>query len=286
MTRSTDPRKDDDPAGREDEPGLFTQSDLSGGSGSPLLELDRLRRRLDPEHPDPDHLRRRIQLARRPNPPTGHPAPAEPDLTTLSPTTAPRALTEDRRRRRAVGGTPALVAAVAVLVVLLVGAVVVIRGPLGDRWLGVAGTPTSLASPTQPATDPPSPAPAGFRDCSLSLGAAAYCAEPAECWAGIIGIGDQPFRGTPVDCRRSHVYQTFAAGLVETPEGRQSQYEKLALVKRLCSPKTLDTALGDASAKRYEIIVLPPEKTAAEQVVRCIAGRGTRTSPLPFQPGR
>jgi hypothetical protein len=286
VTRPTDPRNGDGPTAPEDEPG-FDQSDLVGGSRNQLVELEGLRRRLDPEHPDPDRLRRRIELARRP--PASSPSATTLDPITLSPATAPGTLTEEPRRgRRAWGGAPVLVAAVAVLVVLLVGAVVLVRGSLGDRGLGVAATPTAPASTTPAATRSPSPtpapAPAGFRDCSQSLGAGAYCAETAECWAGVIGVADVPFVGNPIGCRESHVYQTFAAGLVETPPRRQAQFEKLAVVKRLCSRTTLGLALGgNASAKGFEIIALPPQ-TDSEPVVRCIAGRGERKTPLDLQP--
>ena len=263
-------------------------SDLVGGAPGQLTELETLRRRLDPEHPDPDRLHRRVQAARRP-PATASPAPArQPRLPSVA-AASPVPLAQPPRRR--LGGTPLLVAVNLVLVGLLVFAVLFIRGPLGDHWLGPAGTSAPRVSTVPPVTSPsptgpPSPAPVGFRDCSQSLGEGGLCVARAECWAGVISPFDVPFIGTPVRCTKEHVYQTFAAGLLQKAYRRQSQYDKLPIVQRLCSAETLGTVLGDpTSAKRFQIIALPPQDDVVP-VVRCIAGRGDRGKPLTFQPLR
>jgi hypothetical protein len=92
-------------------------------------------------------------------------------------------------------------------------------------------------------------------------------------------VFDLPSLGTAQKCSSTHVYQTFAAGLLSQDVRRQSQLEDDSRVKRLCSADTLDKLL-DASGRRtsWEVLVLPPQEAdGSDRIYRCLFGRGERT---------
>ena len=258
------------------------------------------------ERPTAAQLRDRLAAlsltAAEPTGPTSSAVAAQADTGS----TAAAAAAGDRARRR----RPVLVG-LAVLVLLgLVGATLL----LVDRGSGTvaapAPAPTAAASsagsdpsgtttpptsddsaPSDPASSGSAPAtptarpaavPAGFTDCTDTLGEGGYCPARQECWAGVISVFDLPSLGTRQDCDETHVYQTFAAGTLDDDVRRQSQLEADARVRALCSADTLDRMLSARARQTdWEILFLPPQEAdGSDQVFRCLFGRGDRSSPV------
>jgi hypothetical protein len=188
----------------------------------------------------------------------------------------------------------------ALLAVLVTALVLANRGPVvaspapasAPPATSAAGTPTEGAttpaeSPSPSAAESSSPTasagpgavPDGFDDCSDQLGDGSYCPTKAECWAGVISVFDLPSLGTAQKCGTTHVYQTFAAGLLEEDVRRQSQLEDSARVKRLCSSDSLDKLLDDRERQtNWEVLALPPQEAdGSDRIFRCLFGRGERT---------
>jgi len=149
--------------------------------------------------------------------------------------------------------------------------------------------PAPTSEPTSPTAAPtPSPAPrvVGFVDCSAALGEGALCATSPECWGGVFSYEDAPLVATPQSCRKAHVYQTFAGAQLDFPVRRQSQLTKVKQVRRLCQAEVVNAMLkrGDRRGN-WEIFALPPQaEDAADNVFRCIFGRGERTGRLALKP--
>jgi len=216
---------------------------------------------------------------------TDHPAAAP---TGASPTTPPPV------RRRSVLVSLVGLALLAVLVTALVlanrGTVTATPAPAptatGSDPAQTPATPSSAPSSAQPSSAPPSPTavPAGFEDCSDRLGRGSYCPKRQECWAGVISVFDLPSLGTRQGCGETHVYQTFAAGLLTTEVRRQSQLENDRQVKKLCRAGQLDKLLAPGDqATNWEILVLPPQEAdGSDEVFRCLFGRGDRGAPVPL----
>jgi hypothetical protein len=124
--------------------------------------------------------------------------------------------------------------------------------------------------------------PADFDDCSDQLGDGVYCPTKDECWAGVISVFDLPSLGTAQKCGQTHVYQTFAAGLLHEDVRRQSQLENDSRVKRLCSSSSLDKLLDDKERQtNWEVLALPPQEAdGSDRIFRCLFGRGDRTGPV------
>ena len=181
-----------------------------------------------------------------------------------------------------------------VLLAVLVAALVVQRGseaaspaPVPDPSSATtAASPSGSTSSTSPTPSPssssPAAVPAGFEDCSDELGDGGYCSDDDECWAGVISVFDLPSLGTPSSCDETHVYQTFAGGLLPADVRRQSQLEDQDDVRRLCTAKTLRTMLdSDDRGTNWEVLALPPQEAdGSDQVFRCLFGRGDRSSPV------
>jgi len=258
------------------EPGQHLRRISSNGLTDEGLDLDALRRTLDPEHPDPERLRQRVRSVLISTPvsaPDAEPYAETPDPELISPSPAAA-----RPRVRSILGATTLVAAVIVLVALVVAAVVIVRGPQD------ASQPASPASSPQQFPAPQPTVPAGFRDCSVAFGSGNYCVDTPECWAGIISVSDVPSVATATGCASRHVYETFAAGVLEAPIQRQSQLEKSPQVKELCSTRTLGRLLGSRQfGADFEILVVPGQSAAQARLFRCLAGKGYRSGPLPFQ---
>lgn len=176
----------------------------------------------------------------------------------------------------------AVVAAVALAVALLApGDPIAVPAP--------AVTPTT-GSPRSSVPNPASSAvPQGYLDCSAELGAQTFCASSAECWGGLFTYSDQPALGTPQDCDKSHVYQTFLAGRLTYPVRRQSQLDGDAQVQRVCTSGRANEMLREADRRGdWEVFALPPQTQTdgGDDLYRCIFGRGERSGPLPLtKPG-
>ena len=122
----------------------------------------------------------------------------------------------------------------------------------------------------------------GFEECAGRLGTGSYCPTKRECWAGVISVFDLPSLGTSQKCSDTHVYQTFAAGLLDQDVRRQSQLEGDSRVKRLCSVDTLDKLLNaDQRRTNWEVLALPPQEAdGSDRIYRCLFGRGDRDAPV------
>jgi hypothetical protein len=182
----------------------------------------------------------------------------------------------------------------ALLAVLVTALVLANRGPVVASpapapvppTTSSAGTPTGSSPAPSPSESPrptpsasPAAVPAGFEDCADQLGDGSYCPTKQECWAGVISVFDLPSLGTAQRCSETHVYQTFAAGLLDQDVRRQSQLEDDSRVKRLCSTDSLDKLL-DSSRRRtdWEVLALPPQEAdGSDRIYRCLFGRGDRT---------
>ena len=220
--------------------------------------------------------------------------------------TEPRLVSASRNEGRAGAGTggrrrSALVSLVglALLAVLVSALVLANRGTItaspaatpSAAASSTAGTPSPSPSPSvsdSPSASPsPSPGavPAGFQDCTADLGAGSYCPSTQECWAGVISVFDLPSLGTPRECDQTHVYQTFAAGMLTQDVRRQSQLEKDAEAKRLCSPTSLGKLLSPGDRETdWELLMLPPQEAdGSDRVYRCLFGRGDRSKPVQLQ---
>lgn len=140
----------------------------------------------------------------------------------------------------------------------------------------------STASSGSPASPDPSPAPAGFVDCSEQLGGTSYCVADPECWAGISGYVDFPIVATMEDCYATHVYQTYAAGQLSGPVQRQSELEARKEVKELCTLDNLNAVLSSERARKdWEIYPIPPQLTIkGDNLFRCLFGFGERDRPV------
>jgi hypothetical protein len=187
----------------------------------------------------------------------------------------------------------------ALLAVLVTALVLANRGPVvaspapasAPPATSAAGPPsegatTPSASPAESASATPSASPAAvpadFDDCSDQLGDGVYCPTKDECWAGVISVFDLPSLGTAQKCGQTHVYQTFAAGLLHEDVRRQSQLENDSRVKRLCSSSSLDKLLDDKERQtNWEVLALPPQEAdGSDRIFRCLFGRGDRTGPV------
>ena len=235
--------------------------------------------------------------ARRAAAPTPAPTSVEPDE--KEPTTDPwperggRASDQrSRRRRRGI-----LVAVVVVLVlVAAISLVNLLPGP-------VSGAPP-VASPTangSPAVSPsgaetrPSPSPAAtsaptaqvpssFRDCSDQLGDGTYCTPEPECWGSYWSYADSIALSDPVACDESHLYQTFAAGGLNSIPLRQSKLQAVPQVKKVCQARVVNKMLGkDDRRSDWEIYQLAPQNPG-ETFYRCIFGRGMRVEAFKLKP--
>ncbi len=113
-------------ADKGDENGLQFRPISSNGLTDEGIDLDALRRTLDPDHPDPERLRQRVRSVLIATQLPG--ADAEHSLEATVPRPIDASPTSARPRARSIVGTTTLVAAVIVLVALVVAAVVVIRG--------------------------------------------------------------------------------------------------------------------------------------------------------------
>ncbi|MFL6025527.1 MAG: serine/threonine-protein kinase, partial [Friedmanniella sp.] len=224
------------------------------------------------------------------------PAPASAVVAradTGSPAAVPAAAGGAGRRRSVLVSLVGL-ALLAVLVTALVlanrSALVAEPGPLSASP-GTASTPAeSSATPTgSPSASPTSTAaPAGFEDCSGQLGEGSLCPTKQECWAGIISVFDLPSLGTEQKCSETHVYQTFAAGMLSRDVRRQSQLEADPGVERLCSSAALRKRLGASDrSTSWEILALPPQESdGSDRIYRCLFGRGDRTGTIRLESPR
>ena len=254
------------------------------------IDLESLRRALDPDHPDPERLRQRVRSAMTSTQTfdSGAGQDMESNLGSndRSHANAPAPI-------RSILDVSTLVAAVTVLIVIVVAAVAVVQGA-GPRWIKPMSSASSASSPKhslapspkQSSAPPRATVPDGFRDCSVSLGPGSYCVETPECWGGIRNYSDRAMIAIPGDCKSVHMFQTFAAGLIETPIQRQSQLEALPQVRELCSRRIL-TKLVDSSkyhVSRWEIYAIPPQLESEAGFFRCLVGLGgERTEPLQFR---
>jgi len=188
----------------------------------------------------------------------------------------------------------------ALLAILVSALVVANRGSVAAPPAPTDPAPASNSSPAAGPTTSPTPSPseaspspsegepatpAGFRDCSAQLGEDGYCPRRRECWTGIISVFDLPSLGTRQRCSETHVYQTFAAGLLRENVRRQSQLEDNAQVKQLCRAGVLRKVLKREDRQTdWELLVLPPQEAdGSDQVFRCLFGRGDRAQPVELQ---
>jgi serine/threonine protein kinase len=176
--------------------------------------------------------------------------------------------------------------AVLVLLVAIVVAVINLRPSPNVGIPGVPSGPTVAAtqatttpSPRPSATEPKTPAPAGFTDCSAHFGDRSYCVTEPECWLGLISMADAPALGTLADCDKQHVYQTFAAGQLLDAVHLQSKFEVNKQVSQLCSATTLNALLTEGKVRKdWEIVPLPPQIQLKDTLFRCMVGFGEERS--------
>ena len=188
-----------------------------------------------------------------------------------------------RPRRRP--GWAVLVAAAAVLAL-----VVVVVLALAGRG-GVSAAPPAASSAAQGVSDSPSPSPsvaplAGFVDCSSAVGRPAQCAPSTpQCWGGVPSAFDSLIVATPARCDRTHVYQTFAAGLLTAQVIRQSQLDADPAAKAVCTSRLVNAMLPARERRdNWEIFTIPPQSSADDEAYfRCVFGRGERSAPLELQ---
>ena len=171
------------------------------------------------------------------------------------------------------------IAALVIVVVSVIAAVnLATRTPAAEPTPAV--TPAVTTSAAASPTFTPVVVPAGFIDCSEQLGAETYCASRPECWAGVQGFSDVPDLGTPYDCNKVHVYQTFIAGRLAYDVRRQSQLESDAHIRRICTNEIANSMLGSRDRRSdWEIRYLGPQQPN-EYFFRCIIGRGERSEPF------
>ena len=180
---------------------------------------------------------------------------------------------------------PALAAAAAL--VLLVVALVV---ALTNRDGTVAATPTVTVAPTSRAASTPSPSAtllAGFTDCSDVAGRPAQCGPtPPQCWGQLLSNADSPFLATSVRCTSNHVYETFAAGALSAPVNRQSQLDRNADAKAICTRSLVNKMLpADERRDDWEVYTIPAQSAADDETYfRCVFGHGERSKPLALTP--
>lgn len=221
-----------------------------------------------------------------------------PPLTDLPPTDPPRTEEELRRpRRRAL----VLAAVIATLVALTLTAV--LSGLLPrQNTVAPGGSPVSAStsaaaspspspslsetptpSPSAGETAEPSAVPAGFVDCSDELGEGAYCTSQPECWSGLFGASDSPRVLDKLKCEELHIFQTFAAGVLESVPPRQSTLDTMPEVQRTCTPSVLESMLVTAADKQadWQIYAINPQDDAS--VFRCIFGKADRIGPVQLE---
>lgn len=170
----------------------------------------------------------------------------------------------------------------AVLVVLVfVGVRLVSPSPVTVEPMGPPRSAVSssvrVATPT---TDPTST----LVDCSAELGGRSYCQTEPECWSDLYSYADMLSVATPQDCKKSHVYQTFAQGVLDTPVNRQPSFEARQQVRALCSSRTFARVLPDnVSLRRIQIVSLPPQVQIEDDHFRCLFSTGERTGAQALQ---
>lgn len=184
---------------------------------------------------------------------------------------------------------PILVAAAAAaLVIALLVTTLTLTGR-APTAAPVPATPVAATGSTSPAATP-TPSPplqvVGFIDCSAALGAGALCAAEPECWGGVFSYEDAPTVATQQDCRKPHVYQTFAGAQLDFQVRRQSQIDKLGQVRRLCRADVVNAMLKPADRRdNWEIFALPPQaENESDNAFRCIFGRGEREGRIALKP--
>ncbi len=181
---------------------------------------------------------------------------------------------ETRHRRG-----PVLLVVAALLVVSLITAIIALQ--LAARnGAPVAGQPANgTAIPADPSANPtPTPLfPVGLptsTDCSGAWGGTTFCVTGAECWAGVIGVTDVPIVANPQGCQQTHVYQTFAAGILGKEVRRQSQLEATPQVRKVCRVSTVNAMLDKKDRRPdWEIIPVGPQGPD-DNFYRCLFGKG------------
>ena len=182
-----------------------------------------------------------------------------------------------------------LVAAAAAMV--LVVAIVV---GLSSRQDPVATPPAPVGSGSgsaAPAAPPASPTSAtllsGFTDCSGTVGRPTQCGpSPAQCWGQLLSVADALYVATPARCSSNHVYQTFAAGPLESPVIRKSQLDDDPGVQATCTAALVNAMLPKGERRDdWEVYAIPAQSaTENEAYFRCVFGRGERSDPLKLEP--
>ena len=189
-----------------------------------------------------------------------------------------------RSRRRP--GWPVLAAAAAVLALIVVVAMVL----AGRGDAGAVPPPVPSAPPATSASPTPSPSTvllAGFTECSETVGRPAQCGPMTpQCWGGVPSAFDSLIVATPAKCDETHIYQTFAAGLLTVPVIRQSQLDADPAARAICTSKLVNAMLPEKERRtNWEIFTIPPQSAAQnEAYFRCVFGRGERSAPLELKP--
>ena len=203
-----------------------------------------------------------------PPPPSANVAPAA-----AKPVPATRSSGKWERR----GVVTLIIAAVLIVVASAIAAV-----NLATRTPAVEPTPSVSSNVAQSPSQTPVVVPAGFIDCSEQLGLDTYCASRPECWGGVQGLADVPDLGTPQQCDKTHVYQTFIAGRMAYDVRRQSQLDSDPHIRRVCTKEIANSMLRSGDRRSdWEIRYLGPQQQN-EYYFRCIIGHGERSEPLEF----
>ncbi|HEY0241010.1 MAG TPA: serine/threonine-protein kinase [Friedmanniella sp.] len=186
----------------------------------------------------------------------------------------------ERPRWLVLAAAAAVLALVVVVVVALAG-----RGTTGVATPPVTSPPA--ATVTSPAATPSATLLAGFKDCSASVGRPAQCGPTTpQCWGGLISNVDSLWVATAADCSKTHVYQTFAAGVLTKPALRQSQLDADPAAKAICTRKLVNAMVPAGERDdRWEIYTIPPQTASEnEAYFRCVFGHGERSKPFELEP--
>ena len=90
--------------------------------------------------------------------------------------------------------------------------------------------------------------------------------------------------GLEADCEETHVYQTFAAGMLNVMPRRQSSLDKVPQVKKVCHPRVVNKMLDKEDRRSdWEVYALAPQDDD-EMFYRCIFGRGQRLGAFKLTP--
>jgi hypothetical protein len=150
---------------------------------------------------------------------------------------------------------------------------------------------TSTSGGAAPPSATPSPSVtllAGFADCSATVGRPAQCGPMTpQCWGQLLSVADALYVATPARCSANHVYQTFAAGPLETAVMRKSQLDADPGVRATCRRSLVNRLVAeDQQRDDWEVYAIPAQSAQDEGYFLCVFGKGERTNSFPLSAPR